>query len=401
MSADQTFLYLYTETLLHAGTGSALSSIDLPIQRERTTHYPTIAGSSIKGKLRAKAQALYDDRQKRQKEGGNSNSQNAQQPDNNDSNQDVQQQKTNDKEQETQQPDNQSQKQEKQQPDELEINVAELFGPERENAQTQQAENRAGHGTARPQDYAGALIIGDARLLLFPVRSLYGIFAYTTSYYALHRFVRDAQLSLNSLLNWELSKLPESLTPSQALVTKESHIVREDTLVLEEFSFEVNKDETITDIVTTIAKWLADNAFPQASANNSSPQKEQAHSYFANKLRHSLVILSDDDFRDFITYSTEVVTRISIDSKTKTATDKGLWTEENLPSDTLLYVPVYATQSRMSSGNQENGHKRKSGADILTSARTILPPGTYIQLGGDETVGRGLVQTRWADESVK
>ncbi len=35
-------LYLYTETPLHAGAGSGLSSIDLPIQRERTTQYPMI-----------------------------------------------------------------------------------------------------------------------------------------------------------------------------------------------------------------------------------------------------------------------------------------------------------------------------------------------------------------------
>ena len=381
MSADQTFLYLYTETLLHVGTGSGLSSIDLPIQRERTTHYPTIAGSSIKGKLRATAQALNDHRKKIQQVGGNNNSQEMQQPGAND-------------QQEAQQPDTHGQKLEAQQPDELEINIAEVFGPERENTQTQQTGNVTGQATSRPQDHAGALIIGDARLLLFPVRSLYSIFAYTTSYYALHRFIRDAELSLKSLPNWELKELPERLTTAQALVTSESDVISENTLVLEEFSFEAEKNT----IVTEIANWLANNALPQSLANNASSQKEQSNSYFANKLKRSLVVLSDDDFRDFITYSTEVVTRISIESKTKTATDKGLWTEENLPSDTLLYVPVYATQSRMPSGNQENAQQRKIGTDILTSARKILPPGTYIQLGGDETVGRGLVRTRWAEE---
>jgi CRISPR-associated protein Cmr4 len=389
MSADQTFLYLYTETLLHAGTGSGLSSIDLPIQRERTTHYPTIAGSSIKGKLRATAQVLNKHRKKNQQAGGNNNSQ------------ETEQSGANDQQQEAQQPDTHSRKPETQQPDELEINIAELFGSERENAQAQQARNVTGQTMARPQDHAGALIIGDARLLLFPVRSLYGIFAYTTSYYALYRFMRDAESSLQPPPDWKLPELPERLTTPNALVTSVSDVVPEDTLVLEEFSFEANKDETITGIVTNIANWIADNAFPQTLANNASSQKEENYSYFASKLRRSLVILSDDDFRDFITYSTEVVTRISIDSKTKTATDKGLWTEENLPSDTLLYVPVYATQSRMSSAPQENAPQRKSGADILTSAIKILPPGTYIQLGGNETVGRGIVRTRWAEEPVK
>lgn len=41
-------LYLYVETPLHAGVGSGLSSIDLPIQRERTTQYPMIQGSGIR-----------------------------------------------------------------------------------------------------------------------------------------------------------------------------------------------------------------------------------------------------------------------------------------------------------------------------------------------------------------
>jgi CRISPR-associated protein Cmr4 len=42
MILETTMLYLYVETPLHAGTGSGLSSVDLPIQRERTTQYPMI-----------------------------------------------------------------------------------------------------------------------------------------------------------------------------------------------------------------------------------------------------------------------------------------------------------------------------------------------------------------------
>src|SRR5437016_2995821 len=53
-------LYLYVETPLHAGVGSGLSSIDLPIQRERTTQYPMIQGSGIKGKLRSVAEDMVE-----------------------------------------------------------------------------------------------------------------------------------------------------------------------------------------------------------------------------------------------------------------------------------------------------------------------------------------------------
>lgn len=112
-------LYLYTETPLHAGVGSGLSSIDLPIQRERATQYPMIQGSGIKGKLRASLEESHNSL------------------------------------------------------------VDIVFGPPSSN------------GTG--SDHAGALVTGDARILLFPVRSLNGVFAYTTSYDVLSRFRRDIE----------------------------------------------------------------------------------------------------------------------------------------------------------------------------------------------------------------
>src|SRR4051794_18608918 len=113
MITATSMLYLYVETPLHAGVGSGLSSIDLPIQRERTTQYPTLQGSGIKGKLRA---TLEGDR--------------------------------------------------KQLSDQEKIIVDTLFGPPSD--ETKDSNN----------DHAGALIFGDARLLLFPIRSLNGVFAY-------------------------------------------------------------------------------------------------------------------------------------------------------------------------------------------------------------------------------
>ena len=44
--------FLICETPLHAGSGSDLGVIDLPIQRERHTTFPKIESSSLKGSLR-------------------------------------------------------------------------------------------------------------------------------------------------------------------------------------------------------------------------------------------------------------------------------------------------------------------------------------------------------------
>ena len=45
-------LFFMCETPLHAGSGSDLGIVDLPIQRERHTNFPKVESSSLKGALR-------------------------------------------------------------------------------------------------------------------------------------------------------------------------------------------------------------------------------------------------------------------------------------------------------------------------------------------------------------
>lgn len=314
MITNTKMLYLYVETPLHAGVGSGLSSIDLPIQRERTTQYPMIQGSGVKGKLRSIAEdmvgrkvgTLTDER------------------------------------------------------------VTIMFGPKTTGA-----------------DHAGALIAGDARILLFPVRSLSGVFAYTTCYDVLGRFKRDRERSGNGL-PWKMptfvSGVPQK--PPVALVTSTSQVSASGTIVLEEFSFQAQPSKDADDI----ANWIAQHALPDT------------HDYWREKLKQSLVILPDNDFRDFVLYATEIITRVRIDRETKTVEGGALWTEEHLPTDTLLYVPMYATDSRKAR-DKEKGEKAIPSADILQDAMSLEDnQGGYIQLGGDETVGRGLVRMHWERE---
>lgn len=296
-------LYLYTESPLHAGAGSGLSSIDLPIQRERTTQYPMIQGSGIKGKLRA---AIEKNRET--------------------------------------------------------LSIAEkeladvIFGPPSSN----------GGGS----DHAGALITGDARMLLFPVRSLNGVFAYTTSYDILSRFKRDSEReAAEKTIPWDVPKANKEAV----LVTTNSEVHYNNTIVLEEFSFDAQPDPQ----VDTIAEWFATYALPDLGA-----------SYWPDKMKSSFVILPNDVFRDFVLYATEIITRVRIDRQTKTVNKGALWTEEHLPSDTLLYVPLYATKAR-----KQNSLITEE--QVLAQVKTLN--NTCLQFGGDETVGRGLVRVRLSD----
>ncbi len=303
MITDTTTLYLYVETPLHAGVGSGLSSIDLPIQRERTTQYPMIQGSGIKGKLRA---ALEGDREKLSEE--------------------------------------------------QKALVDTLFGPPATG--TENSDN----------DHAGALIAGDARILLFPVRSLNGVFAYTTSYDVLNRFKRDMERGKpEQRPTWNIP----AAEAGKALVTTNSEVQSNNTLVLEEFSFEAEPNKE----VDAIAEWIAQYALPALGGD-----------YWANKVKSSLVILPNDDFRDFALYATEIITRVRITRETKTVVGGALWTEEHLPTDTLLYVPMHATSARKKGATL-------TASDVLEKIKAL--DGNYLQLGGDETVGRGLVRIRW------
>lgn len=227
--------------------------------------------------------------------------------------------------------------------------VITLFGPER----GQDA-----------RDHAGALSIGDARILAFPVRSLLGVFAWVTCPAALLRFRRDAGLA-------GLAPPPDdmdyaALKLGQALVAVDSPLlIEEGSLLLEDLEFNRKGD------TGALLGWLAE----QASAD---PQT-------VARLKRHLVVLADDDFSHFARHATEITARIGLDSSTKTVAKGALFYEEFLPAESLLYAMVLAVDSR-----------RKDAADkaegLLAAAAGALPE--LIQVGADETIGRGFCAPR-------
>jgi len=224
-----------------------------------------------------------------------------------------------------------------------------------------------GPDTKNADKHAGALSPGDAKILLFPVRSLAGVFAWTTSGEVLNRFLRDATM-VEIEPGWSIPEAPEE---GEALIGSDA-LKASDKIVLEEFTFTPKTDQ----IVSTIGRWLAENALPQT----------EEYAYWRKELPKRLAILPNDDFRDFVTFSTEVATRIKLDPDTKTV-DEGPWSEEYLPTDTLLYAPLMATPPRTES-------ELKSGQDVLQAVKGLNL--TRVQLGGNETVGRGSVYLRIA-----
>lgn len=344
-------LYLYVETPLHAGSGNSVGVIDLPIQRERVTQYPVVQASGIKGKLRAEAYE-WEPFVTRKKQIQEELLKGGKKPEEKD---DAFKRRC-------------EKEARKKAAKELDLEI--VFGPEGDEA----------------EHHAGALSPGDARLLLFPVRSLVGVFAWTTSRNVLARLMRDlhaAGKTTATKVILEGREIEQGWQPvgatnkndNTALVCKNNDVTVNRAVVLEEFTFSVKDD---SDQVPLIAKWLADYAIPQNTE----------YDYFRKKLLTNLVILPEDAFRDFTQFATEVVTRIRIDQDKKTVATGALWTEEHLPSDTVLYSPLHASRPR----NESLSKNLKEAGDVLDFVRKLDL--NRIQLGGDETVGRGIVKLR-------
>jgi CRISPR-associated protein Cmr4 len=291
-------LFLHAQTGLHAGSGTALGTVDLPVQRERHTQWPTVPGSALKGILRDRcresAKARHGSRKKANEE---------------------------------------------------DADLVTVFGPGKVDESS---------------SHAGALSVTDARLLAFPVRSLRGVFAWVTCPAVLDRLRRDLALA-GVAPPKDLPKVPED---TKALCPETSPLlVAGNHLVLEEFEFV--KDGT----AEAVANWFADHVTADAGTKA--------------RLKTHLAVLSDDYFTHFAKHATEITARIGLDYSTKTVKEGALFYQEFLPPETLLYALALAHESR-------NDRHEKSAGEVLTYLENHLPAGSVLQIGGDETTGKGL-----------
>jgi CRISPR-associated protein Cmr4 len=195
MYTSATVFGLYTETYVHAGTGSSAGVIDLPIQRERHTLFPTLWGSGLKGVVRDVAKRTWAEN----KDVGGENEK------------------------------------------ALRVNgdagVLVVFGPEPDKGDA--------------IDHAGAVSFSDARILAFPVRSVPGPFVWVTCPFALDRLRRDVGDS-------ESERVPqvEEVGAGEALCPKGGSAGFGDRLVLEEYDYAVKPEAKVDTLASTFASFM-------------------------------------------------------------------------------------------------------------------------------------------------
>lgn len=222
-----------------------------------------------------------------------------------------------------------------------------VFGPETDNA----------------DDHAGAVQFSDQRLLLFPVRTLKGTFAWVTSPHILTRFARDSR----TMGITDCPNIPQPATEQSAFVASDNVLMlthqNRSLVVLEDLDLEAKESAD----TKKWAKWIGQKIFTDAN--------------WQATLQQHFCIVHDDTFAFLLETATQITARIRLQDETKTVERGGLWYEEALPAESVLYglvvaIPVKATEL-----------KPDKILDIVYQLTKSI-----VQLGGSATVGRGLCQ---------
>ena len=221
---------------------------------------------------------------------------------------------------------------------------------------------------ADAHDHAGAVSFSDARILAFPVRSLTGVFAWTTCPAVLVRLARD----LDVVGGGGLPGFPSPGRDAVACAVASPLLASGDRVMLEEFEFARDGD------ADDVADWVASRAVRDEGT--------------ADRLRSRLAVLHDDDFTHFARNATEVAARVGLDAELKTVRRGALFYEEYLPPETLFYALVTAGESRRAT-------RPASAEDTMRWLASHAPP--VLQIGGGETVGKGFCAVRFAGPSAE
>jgi len=231
--------------------------------------------------------------------------------------------------------------------------VATLFGPE-----ATKLTNDINNNTK--EIFAGALAIGDAHLLILPMRCLAGIVCYATAPFVLKRYAQDlTRASITDIPNIPIPHDDSAYIAAGSVNKSERNLVLEDIDLIAEYK----------SAATQWAEKIAQHIYPQDTTAQ-------------DDLKQRFAILPDNVFNFLAETATEVRARIAIDHETGIVKEGALWYEENLPAESILWG-IYALSNSMNTKDSRTAAQLK---DRLPKS------GSLLQLGGNASVGRGLMR---------
>lgn len=217
------------------------------------------------------------------------------------------------------------------------VNVNAVFGPDTNNA----------------SDHAGALVVGDARLLALPVRSFRGTFAWVSSPLLLQLALRDLSPDRGAPTAVPQPGAGNCCVGDTAVTAQNGHVYLED----------IELKAQVAPSAGAWGTWL------------------EGKLALADLLMAKRFVVVPDEAMTFLwETATQVDARVRIDSETRTVAEGALWLEESLPPESIMIGLAAADQAR---GGAVLGAQAVLDGVFGNGARVY-------QFGGKATVGRGL-----------
>lgn len=221
-------------------------------------------------------------------------------------------------------------------------------------------------GTETEEAAAGRLAVGDAQLVAMPVPTLRRTFAWATSEIALSRLARKYRT-----LGRQPLKVPR-VAPDRGLATSKEWIqvkkgdawVPVEAQVLGPCLIPLETSQELKAWAEQVAKDALGSA------------DDPVTGHFYTKLTEDLLMVGEDVMPQLVRECTELSARVQLsDDKT---VQNGPFYSEYLPAETILAASLTL---------------RDPTSPALEALRKLLD-GALLQVGGDETLGKGLVWTR-------
>lgn len=197
---------------------------------------------------------------------------------------------------------------------------------------------------------AGKLLVGESKLLAFPIRSAKGCFAWITCPMVLARFDRDTRKRLG-VPCVEVGKGETKVSPGTDVFLSFNNAK---TVVFEEYSMTASADENVAALAGILAPLCSDIVWGELVAKK-------------------LTVVDDETFAYFARNACEVAQHNRINDKTNTVDGTGFFNQENVPSETLFYALVASDDETLL---KEQFEPKIQSEEIL-------------QIGADMTTGLG------------
>jgi CRISPR-associated protein Cmr4 len=230
-------------------------------------------------------------------------------------------------------------------------------------------------GRAGDETSPGHFTIGDAQLVAMPVPTLRHTFAWVTSEIALGRLGRKY-----AALGADAEAVPVSA--SDRALSVAAHWGGRHGEVFGPCVVSVDAEANAPQGAAAPQPPLLLTAWAERIARDALP-KAPGFAPFETKLRQDLVLVGSDVMGTLLRECTEQTVRVQLDEDSKTV-KQGPFYSEYLPAETILAASL----------THRGARRNTDDVELETMLLSELIDGQLLQIGGDETLGKGLMWAR-------